>query len=1217
MSAVRTIRLFVSSPSDVEAERQRIDLVAERINVSYTDIVRIDVIRWETRFYTADKSFQPQIPEAADCDIVIGIFWARLGSELPPTFPTMPDGTPYPSGSAYEILSSIHKRLASDKSARAGEPQTDVYVFQKAAPPFPAPKDEKELALIGLQWGMVKAFFERWFRGREGQFLAAFHVFSTTDQFEEQVEKLLLQWLSEHALKAQAHAWPIASMGSPFRGLEAFDASHAPVFFGRSVDVVRAADRLKAAARGPLADLASGEDPNPADIEDADRGLPFLLIVGASGAGKSSLARAGVVPRLITPGFVREVDGWRIATMRPGDDATPLGALAKALYGRNAPKAGGAAYAALPEIAHSDYKTPEELVATWRDGALTPLPIVRALDRVGEELRIKRKFDRSPRVDLILVIDQLDELFAAEGGEQEAARLGALLANFAATRRIWIVATLRAALYERYLADRSFKRLRDQGVTFDLIAPGAVELAEIVRKPAEAAGLVFETKANGESLDRLLLADAVDADTLPVLQFILQGLFERREKIGEATCLTFAAYKTLGGIDGAIDKAAEDALHGLGNAEIGALPKLLRRLVASVGSSAVVSGQSAMSIRSVPIESAAATAEASRLIAALVEARILVSDAGSGAATIRFAHQRALESWRRARELVAANADFYRIRSEIDAQYQIWNSRGRKSELLLHAGLPLAEAESIHQQFGDEISPELGGYIVKSGRRARLRQRLTAVAACAFACVAMAAIYYQNQARVGLLAATDAIGALVQGISEVVRPLAQLDTVETLVSQARSSIDKFGGVWRTDAIRKQHARTYLLIAEIDWDRGDIGQMRKDANAALALLSDLKVTDDSETLLLNASGHRFVGLSFFESNEREDARRQYELGIAELEPALSRGFDPSLKLQAERTLANTYQELGDVLLFKFNLKPEANQAFDKCLNLRAGFVESGHHEPAYEHDLAWAYNKHGDVAVRSSDDRAALAWFSRARDGLVGVGDHLWDNLTWAYDLSLVYNNIGLIELRRGDFDDALAAFTQAETIVSRVVAYDPKNLGHRSGLSWTAFNRGMALFRSAMLTKDAGRMREARVELETSTKDTLTEAQQAPLEARVQFGLERNRAYLSAIDASLMDWTGDHKAAAEKFSEAASHLVDGYLPHVRDYPRADFLGECVDYLDWAANAYVAAGMSASARPLLTKARDLVSTHQEILGPALAGTLSVRLERDIAIANGAQ
>jgi hypothetical protein len=77
---MRSVRLFVSSPSNVEYERQRVERVAARLNGESASVARLETIRWEEKFYTADKSFQVQIPEAASCDIVLAIFWSRLGA---------------------------------------------------------------------------------------------------------------------------------------------------------------------------------------------------------------------------------------------------------------------------------------------------------------------------------------------------------------------------------------------------------------------------------------------------------------------------------------------------------------------------------------------------------------------------------------------------------------------------------------------------------------------------------------------------------------------------------------------------------------------------------------------------------------------------------------------------------------------------------------------------------------------------------------------------------------------------------------------------------------------------------------------------------------------------------------------------------------------------------------------------------------------------------
>ena len=119
---VREVRVFVSSPGDAQFERSRLERVTERLNGEFQGIVHIVPIRWETEFYKAHQTFQAQIPEAAQCDIVIAIFRSRLGSVLPADFRRMTDGEPYPSGTAYEVLTAI------DASKTHGFP--DVYVFR-------------------------------------------------------------------------------------------------------------------------------------------------------------------------------------------------------------------------------------------------------------------------------------------------------------------------------------------------------------------------------------------------------------------------------------------------------------------------------------------------------------------------------------------------------------------------------------------------------------------------------------------------------------------------------------------------------------------------------------------------------------------------------------------------------------------------------------------------------------------------------------------------------------------------------------------------------------------------------------------------------------------------------------------------------------------------------------------------------------------------------
>jgi hypothetical protein len=277
------------------------------------------------------------------------------------------------------------------------------------------------------------------------------------------------------------------------------------------------------------------------------------------------------------------------------------------------------------------------------------------------------------------------------------------------------------------------------------VHPGAAELAEIVRKPAEAAGLTYERNTKTcQSLDEKLLEDAGRADMLPLLQFTLQELFERCELKGAEATLTFAAYDEIGGLDGAIDKRAEATLAVLGEAEQGSLPRLLRQL--AVPARERDRGTS-LTIRSVPMDDAAPNEPAKRLVKTLVDARILLSSGEAGEASVRLAHERVLKSWSRARDIVRDNAEFYRIREDVEDQLRRWETSGKKRDLLIPRGVPLAEAEDAANKFPGEFASPALNFIDISGRRARLRQRVTAGAALLFAGVAALAGWQQQVAE--------------------------------------------------------------------------------------------------------------------------------------------------------------------------------------------------------------------------------------------------------------------------------------------------------------------------------------------------------------------------------------------------------------------------------------------------------------------------------------
>jgi hypothetical protein len=193
--------------------------------------------------------------------------------------------------------------------------------------------------------------------------------------------------------------------------------------------------------------------------------------------------------------------------MKPGEgQAGPLLALATALLPTDA----------LPELAHGDYPTAASLADNLRRGGTASVqPIASALARVAEDTQRERHADQAPKPVLVLLVDQFEELFAHGVSDAERAAFAESLRQLIGTGRVWVVATLRADLYELLLKQPALKALKETGASLDLGPPGPTELAEIVRAPAAAAGLVFETgtEKKGELGERLL------ADARPLIAY--------------------------------------------------------------------------------------------------------------------------------------------------------------------------------------------------------------------------------------------------------------------------------------------------------------------------------------------------------------------------------------------------------------------------------------------------------------------------------------------------------------------------------------------------------------------------------------------------------------------------------------------------------------------------------------------------------------------------
>jgi tetratricopeptide (TPR) repeat protein len=961
---VRKVTIFVSSPRDVVPERARVQAVTAKLNREYEGLVRFETVLWEERFYTADKSFQPQIPDTVASDIVVSIFWTRIGTELPTNFARMPNEKPYPSGTAYELLTALQASKAK------GVP--DVYVFRKTADAMLPMADAERRRQAQTQLDALEAFWSEWFRSEKGEFKAAFQNFTTTDAFEQQIEVLLRQWLETRGLLGPRIAWP-KEKGSPFPGLAPFEAEHAAVFFGRARVIDESRRRLAAAA---------------------ERGAPFLLIVGASGSGKSSLARAGLIPRLTTPGVVASVDVWRVARMKPGEgQAGPLMALATALLAPDA----------LPELAQGDYPTAVTLADNLRRGAAASVqPVRSSLTRVAEADQRERHSDQTPKPALVLLLDQFEELFAQRVSDAERAAFAESLQQLIAMGRVWVVATLRADFYELLLKQPVLKALKETGAGVDLGPPGPTELAEIVRAPAAAAGLAFQTGTEKGELGERLLADAKTADSLPLLQFTLRQLYERREEIAGEVRLTHAAYDQLGGLAGAIAAEAERAVSSLPPQAVAALPRLVRQLAEPARDGKALTLREALRA-----DVASEGLSESTLVDSLLAARILIARTDADERpTVRLAHDAVLASWPRASEAAQTSREFYRVRADVEDTLRRWQEHGRPKDRLIQPGVPLAEAEKLVGDFGAELPVELTSFVAASRKRARLRQRLVAAAAVSFFILTVAAtaigiwaVTERDRAQQALATITEAANTLVSdlGTEPFVRGLPS-DLRGLLLDRAMQGYD------RAIRLDRKNPIPYVSRGVVYTSKGDLNRAMQDFDEAIRFGPK------------NALIYGTRGLVFAMKGDYDRAMRDYDEAIR-LDPKNanaygSRGLAYAMKLDHDRAIQDYDQAI--------QLDPK-NSLF--YLNRGGAYEKKGEHDRAVQD-----YN-----AAIQLDPKNATAYLARA-DAYMSKGDY--GRAIQDYDEAIQFDSMnanahkasGRAYFYQGDFKAAAAALSRANEL---------------------------------------------------------------------------------------------------------------------------------------------------------------------------------------------
>lgn len=412
----------------------------------------------------------------------------------------------------------------------------------------------------------------------------------------------------------------------PYKGLEYFDFNDEDpkYFFGREALTEQLLDRV--------------------------RTNNFIALVGASGNGKSSVLRAGLLHQL-NLGKIEGGKHWRIRIARP--DRKPLRNLARSFVDPDAPD----------DVQARQLNNAEELLEKGANG-----------------LRCLVETDKAPKT--VLVIDQFEEAFTRCEDLAERERFFACLMQALAETddRLCLVIAMRADF-----VGKCFERVYS-GLSVCLRQSIAVlpmepdELKSAICKPAEQVGLVVEETLVADVLDDIAGAPG----SLPLLQYTLMELWNR----SEGKELTLAAYQALGGIEGTLDRRATEIYNGFSEAEQKTTRHIFQQLT-QLGEGTEDTR------RRVLLDNLIAEPQhpAERVhwvigVLSAKENRLLATDRDEkGGAIIDVAHEALIRYWKLLRQWLEGNRDLLRQQRRIEASAVAWRERGEAKDYLLQGRL--------------------------------------------------------------------------------------------------------------------------------------------------------------------------------------------------------------------------------------------------------------------------------------------------------------------------------------------------------------------------------------------------------------------------------------------------------------------------------------------------------------------------------------------------
>lgn len=405
-------------------------------------------------------------------------------------------------------------------------------------------------------------------------------------------------------------------------------------------------------------------------------GQSFISIVGASGSGKSSLARAGLIPALaVKPtadnSFV-DPNIWNVVLINP--TAHPLEALA---YGLN--------QNLQADIRPADLRNNRQEITTF---------LQKIMEAGAGQVKPTSRNRTTPKIEppkLLIIVDQFEELFTLCTDETERRAFIDLLMtitdpNFG--QRIHVVITLRADFYAHC---GQYPKLR-QALTHTQVYMGPMsteEIRRVIEGPAHHGGWTFEP-----GLVELILRDVSrEPGMLPLLSHALLETWHKRQ----GRTLTLQGYVKSGGVRGAIARTAETVFNIHLSSDQRQIAKNIFLRLSNLGEGTEGTRRRVMLAELVPAARDASVVQA--VLNLLADARLITIDEES----VEVAHEALITEWSRLHNWLIEDREGLRLHRHLTEASQAWQEMDR-DPAELYQGTRLSQALEWVDKHASELS---------------------------------------------------------------------------------------------------------------------------------------------------------------------------------------------------------------------------------------------------------------------------------------------------------------------------------------------------------------------------------------------------------------------------------------------------------------------------------------------------------------------------------